>query len=158
MHTLSQNLNDETPEPLFKNLSAFEESIRGLWAKDEFPKPKQFDLLVRTLGDRDETADPLIDEKSETLPDPELRDFENVPLKEAIDAYFDREVRPFITDAWINREVRDEKDGSVGIVGYDIPFTRYFYEYQTPPSLSDIEEQIVKIEERIQGMLKGALS
>ena len=159
INVLSQNLNDETPEPLFKNLSAFEESIRGLWAEDEFPKPKQFDLLVRTLGDRDETADPMVDEESETIPDPELRDFENVslteesdeipegdfenvPLREAIDTYFDREVRPFVKDVWINREVCDEKDGGVGIVGYDIPFTRHFYEYEEPPTLAEIEGEI----------------
>ena len=50
-------------------------------------------------------------------PDPALRDFENVPLKEDIVSFFLREVRPFVPDAWIDRDTVDEKDGGVGKVG-----------------------------------------
>ncbi len=90
--------------------------------------------------------------------DPELRDFENVPLKEDIKDYFRREVLPHVPEAWINDEVRDEKDDEVGKVGYEIPFTRHFYEYKQPQKLEDIEAEIIELENRIQGMLKGALA
>lgn len=71
--------------------------------------------------------------------DPNLRDFENVPLKESIYDYFEREVRPHVLDAWIDtdKKKRDERDGEVDIVGYEINFTGYFYEYKAPRSLTD---------------------
>ena len=50
-------------------------------------------------------------------PDPELRDYESVPLKEDIVEFFLREVRPFVPDAWIDRNTTDEKDGQIGKVG-----------------------------------------
>jgi type I restriction enzyme M protein len=90
--------------------------------------------------------------------DPALRDFENVPLKEDIKDYFRREVLPHVPEAWINDEVRDELDDEVGKVGYEIPFTRHFYEYKQPPKLEDIEAEIIELENKIQGMLKGALA
>src|SRR5512134_2499120 len=60
-------------------------------------------------------------------PDPELRDTESVPLSESIEAFFEREVKPHVPDAWIETSKRDEKDGKVGIFGYEINFNRYFY-------------------------------
>ncbi len=90
--------------------------------------------------------------------DPALRDFENVPLKEDIKDYFRREALPHVPEAWINPDVRDEQDGEVGKVGYEIPFTRHFYEYKQPPKLEEIEAQIIELENQIQGMLKGALA
>jgi type I restriction enzyme M protein len=154
---LSQNLDDSAPGPLFKNLSAFWEAVRGLWPEGEFPNSKQANLLMLALGDRDETADPITDEHGIPVADPQLRDFENVPLTEAIDLYFAREVLPYVPDAWINEDVCDEKDGAIGIVGYDIPFTRHFYEFEVLPLLADIEAQLVVREERIEGMLKRVL-
>ncbi len=96
--------------------------------------------------------------------DPALRDFENVPLKEDIKDYFRREVMPHVKgkegecEAWINPDVRDELDDEIGKVGYEIPFTRHFYEYKRPLKLEDIEAEIIELENRIQGMLKGALA
>jgi type I restriction enzyme M protein len=90
--------------------------------------------------------------------DPALRDFENVPFKGDIKDYFRREVAPHVPEAWINDEVRDEQDDRVGKVGYEIPFTRHFYEYKQPPKLEEIEQQIIELENQIQGMLKGALA
>ena len=75
-------------------------------------------------------------------PDPELRDSENVPLKEDIHAYFAREVKPHVPDAWIDETKRDEKDGEVGIVGYEINFNRYFYQYVPPRPLEEIDADL----------------
>ena len=76
--------------------------------------------------------------------DPDLRDIENVPLKEDIYQYFEREVKPHLPDAWINEEIRDEKDGKVGKVGYEINFNRYFYVYNPPRPLEEIRSEILE--------------
>ena len=106
------------------------------------------------LAERDETAEICRDEDGNPEPDPELRDTENVPLGEDIDAYFDREVKPHVPDAWINTAIRDHKDGEVGKVGYEINFNRYFYQYQPPRPLAEIEADIETLEAEIMAMLR----
>ena len=79
-------------------------------------------------------------------PDTELRDFENVPLKDDIDAYFEREVRPHVPDAWMDRD----KDK----VGYEINFNRHFYKYTPPRPLEQIDADLKKAEEKIMRLLR----
>jgi type I restriction enzyme M protein len=76
-----------------------------------------------------------------------------VPLKEDIQVYFDREVKPHVPDAWINRAIVDHKDGKVGTVGYEINFNRYFYKYQPPRPLEAIEADIKALERDIVKLL-----
>ncbi|MDE0145350.1 MAG: class I SAM-dependent DNA methyltransferase [Nitrospira sp.] len=78
-------------------------------------------------------------------PDTELRDFENIPLTEDVDTYFDREVRPHVPDAWMDRG----KDK----VGYEINFNRYFYKYTPPRPLEEIDADLKKAEETIVRLL-----
>ena len=70
---------------------------------------------------------------------------EDVPLKEDVPAYFEREVKPYVTDAWI--------DESRTKIGYEIPFTRHFYEYVSPRPLDEIDAEIRQLEDEIQGLL-----
>lgn len=88
--------------------------------------------------------------------DPKLRDSENVPLKEDIVSFFLREVRPYVGDAWINADakLRDEKDGGIGKVGYEINFNREFFRYEEPRSLKEIDKELAAVERRILDMLK----
>ena len=109
---------------------------------------------MSALAERDETAKICRDEDGQPEPDPELRDTENVPLAQDIYDYFDREVKPHVPDAWINVKVRDHKDGKVGKVGYEINFNRYFYQYQPPRPLSEIEADIKALEGEIMALLK----
>ena len=81
------------------------------------------------------------------------RDAESVPLGESIYDFFDREVRPHVPDAWIDEAKRDPKDGEVGLVGYEINFNRYFYQYTPPRPLEEIEADIKAIESDIVRML-----
>ena len=74
-----------------------------------------------------------------------LRDYEKIPLKDDIDAYFEREVKPHVPDAWMDRS----KDK----VGYEISFTKYFYEYQPLRSLAEIKADILKLEAETEGLL-----
>ena len=84
--------------------------------------------------------------KGKPVADTSLRDTENVPLKEDINAYFEREVLPFAPDAWI-----DEKKSKVG---YEIPFTRYFYKYEAPRPSEDIMAEIMELEKELSGSLE----
>ena len=93
----------------------------------------------------DESGKPIL-KKGKKQPDTALRDTENVPLKEDIDEYFKREVLPFAPDAWI-----DEKKSKVG---YEIPFTRFFYRYEPPKPSHEIMAEILEIEKDLDGSLK----
>ncbi|MGH9893643.1 MAG: SAM-dependent DNA methyltransferase, partial [bacterium] len=106
-----------------------------------------------TLSERDETAEICRDKDGNPEPDPELRDTENVPLREDIQAYFEREVKPHVPDAWINTAIHDHKDGEIGKVGYEFNFNRYFYKYQPPRPLDAIEADIKAVEKDILRML-----
>ena len=109
--------------------------------------------ILSALSERDETAAICRDKDGDPEPDPELRDTESMPLAEAIEDFFDREVRPHVPDAWIDTTKRDPKDGEVGIVGYEINFNRYFYRYKPPRPLEEIEADIRGIETDIVRML-----
>ena len=87
-------------------------------------------------------------------PDPSLKDFENVPLKEDILSYFLREVQPYVPDAWIDRTIQDEKDGGIGKVGYEINFNREFFEYKPPRPLEEIDAELAQVEKRIMELLR----
>ena len=82
-------------------------------------------------------------------PDPALRDFENVPLKDDIDAYFEREVRPHVPDAWMDRE----KDK----LGYEISFNRHFHKYTPPRPLAEIDADLKAAEEEIARLLREVM-
>jgi type I restriction enzyme M protein len=110
--------------------------------------------IMNALSERDESAEPCRDVRGEIEADPELRDTENVPLSESIGDYFEREVRPYVPDAWINETVRDHKDGEIGKVGYEINFNRYFYKYEPPRPLGKIEADIKTVEQDILSMLR----
>lgn len=102
------------------------------------------DHLVGRLAITDPHA-PVQLKRGKPQPDTALRDTENVPLKEDIQTYFEREVLPFAPDAWI-----DEKKSKVG---YEIPFTRYFYKYEAPKPSAEIMQEILAIEAELDGAL-----
>lgn len=114
--------------------------------------------IVSAFGERDENAAICLDKDGHPEPDPELRDYEYVPLKEDIYAYFEREVKPYVADAWIDESKQDEQDGQVGIVGYEIPLNRHFYVYQPPRDLADIEADIAKLEKEIVAELQEVVA
>jgi len=72
-----------------------------------------------------------------------------------MDAYFAREVAPHLPDAWVNTSLRDPLDGGVGRVGYEINFNRYFYTYQPPRPLAEIEAEIQALQAEISRLLGG---
>lgn len=105
------------------------------------------------FGERDANAQPVLDDKGNLQADSDLREFENVPLSQSIDDYFAREVLPHVPDAWIDTGKTDAKDGQVGIVGYEINFNRYFYVYQPPRPLAEIDADLKAVEAEIAALL-----
>lgn len=98
------------------------------------------------LGERKEEAAAVVDADGRPVPDSELRDFENVPLKESVDEYFTREVLPHVPDAWMDR-AKDK-------VGYEISFTRYFYEYTPLRPTGEIAAELMKLDEETENLLR----
>lgn len=103
-----------------------------------------YNKIVVERPQRDEAGNVIL-KRGKPVPDTSLRDTENVPLVQDIDAYFTREVLPYAPDAWI--------DHSKTKVGYEIPMTRYFYEYQAPEAVEDIVVRITALEQDISAGL-----
>jgi type I restriction enzyme M protein len=110
--------------------------------------------ILSALSRRDETAAVCVDEDGESEPDPDLRDFELVPLKEDWRTYVAREVTPFVPDAWVDESYKDDADRGVGRVGYEINFNRYFYRYIPPRPLAEIDAELKTLEADIANLLK----
>ena len=116
--------------------------------------PKERKSFITAISWKDESAEPIIKkhDKSgiEYEPDPELRDYENIPLKQDIQQYFEEEVLPYVPDAWI--------DHSKTITGYEISFTKIFYKYQPLRSVEEITAEILQLEKETDGLLTQIIS
>lgn len=143
------------PDMLFKDRAAFVRELRRAAQRAEIKlKASVRRAILTALSERDETAEICRDKDGHPEADTTLRDTENVPLGEDVPEYFAREVQPHVPDAWVNAAVRDHKDGEVGKVGYEINFNRYFYEYQPPRPLAEIEADIRELGQEIIAMLQ----
>ena len=100
---------------------------------------------------RDESGNVVLGQKGKAKgkpqPDSSLRDTENVPLSEDVEAYFRREVLPHAPDAWIDHEKTK--------VGYEIPFNRHFYVFEPPRALAEIDADLKQVTDRIKAMIEG---
>jgi type I restriction enzyme M protein len=136
-------------ERVWKSRSDFEDALdAALKPVGKVPAPVRKTVLA-ALSEPDETAEVCRDAEGNPEPNADLRDYENVSRKEAIEAYFEREVKPHVPDAWFDEaKTRD---------GYEIPFTRHFYEFTPLRPLAEIEAEIRKLEGEIQGMLGEVL-
>lgn len=110
-------------------------------------------LIFQHFGVRSDDAPIVMKNKKKPEVDTSLNETENVPLGEDIEAYFQREVLPHVPDAWIDTTKVDPQDGQVGVVGYEINFNRYFYEYQAPRPLEEIDAELRAVEAEIAALL-----
>jgi type I restriction enzyme M protein len=121
----------------------------GAWIDEaleavERPAPALRRALFDAVSVRDPSAEAVLDAKGRPRPDPELRDTENVPFGTEVEAYLEREVLPFVADAWSDRE----KDK----IGTEIPLSRMFHRYQPPRPIEQVDDEIRNIEERVRGL------
>jgi len=135
-----------TSQEVWKNREAFSVKLKSAFKQNKVkaPGPVVKAVLVG-LSERDETAE-VCGTASDPECDADLRDTENVPLKEDIHDYFQREVLPHVPDAWID-EGKTKK-------GYEIPFTRLFYRYTPPRPLDEIDADLKRLSGEIQAMLR----
>ena len=140
----------EQGDKIYLDEKEFVSKINPIIKKHGLSKAQIKALLYNVLGNEDPNGSICYDNKGNPYPDSELRDTENVPMAEDIDTYFAREVLPYAPDAWI--------DKSKTKVGYEIPMTRYFYEYHKPEASEDILSRIIGLEDEIKEALKGILS
>jgi type I restriction enzyme M protein len=151
----------EEPEQIMITKALETLSERGLYvSRDTFSKDMEKALkqaqvkagaplkkaILSALSERDENAEVCTDSKGNPEPDSELRDYENVPLKEDIDSYFQREVIPHVPEAWIDHDKTK--------VGYEIPFNRHFYKYVPPRPLEEIDAELDKVTAEILELLQ----
>ncbi|AUB57483.1 restriction endonuclease subunit M [Methanobacterium sp. MZ-A1] len=133
----------------YKNWDEFEKRVKKTLKQFQL-SPAFIKNIIMALSEHDDTADYVTDAKGNKKPDGKLRDTEKIPLKEDIEEYFQREVLPYYPDAWMGRK----KDK----IGYEINFTQYFYQYQPPRPLEEIEEDIKKVTAEIQELIKEDLN
>ena len=152
-------------EKLYKDRAKFLPDFERALKDGRFrPTPAQKKMILNALAERDQTAEICRDKNGKPEPDPELRDAENVPLRyvpekdeqgadvldrEAIDEYFAREVLPHVPDAWI--------DYAKTKVGYEVNFTKYFYQYKPLRSLAEIRADILALEAETDGMIRAVI-
>lgn len=142
-----KTLGGMVTEKVYTDRDAFLKELKGVFKEQGVKLTASIQkAILAACGERDETAQVCKDSKGKIEPDPELRDYENVPLKEEIHDYMEREVKPHVPDAWIDEEKTK--------VGYEIPFTRHFYEYKPLRALEEIDAEIQALEKEILGMLR----
>ena len=130
---------------LYNNWDSFEAKIKTTLKKLDL-KPIFVKNIILALSEHDDTAEYVLDAKGKKQADSNLRDSEKIPLKQDIQKYFEKEVKPYYPDAWMDRS----KDK----IGYELNFTQYFYKYVPPRSLEDIEKDIKKVTAEIQELIK----
>jgi type I restriction enzyme M protein len=147
-------VTNRLPSTLFKDRREFEialkKALKGAGLKISAPVKK---AILSALSERDETAADCLDSDGKQEPDPELREHELVSLKEDWNAYFAREVSPFVPEAWVDESYTDQVDKGVGRVGYEINFNRYFYRYSPPRALAEIDAELKTLEAEISDLL-----
>jgi len=155
--TACRSLDGDTT--LYRNRDAFTKALKAaLKAELQQEHVKlgapALKAVLNALSERDSEADICTNKNGNPEPDTSLRDFENVPLDESVFDYFKREVQPHVPDAWIDEGKRDELDGRIGIVGFEIPFNRHFYTFVPPRPLDEIDADLKACTDRIKAMIE----
>ena len=142
-------------DKLFTNRTEFDKALtRALkHAQIKIGAPVK-KAIMAALSERDDEADICLDKDGKPEADTDFRDHELVPLTEDWRDYMEREVLPFVPDAWVDQSHTDARDKQVGRVGYEINFNRYFYQYVPPRPLEEIDEELKALEAEIAGLLK----
>ncbi len=131
---------------VYKTRETFIKSLKGAFKQAGLDiKGPMLKVIWNALSEKDKTADVCLDKKGNPEPDSDLRDNENIPLKEKIEDYFQREVIPHVPDAWIDEDKTK--------VGYEIPFNRHFYMYVPPRSLEEIDAELAVVSAEIMRLL-----
>jgi len=149
------------------NTDFTEETKAKDWITQHHPRAdvKAAKALLKDAATTDPEAPVVADKKGNPAPDPDLRDQENIPLPagylgldakqreneliQQADNYLESDIKPYAPQAWIDHEKTK--------IGYEIPFTRHFYEYVSPRPLEEIDAELIETEKEIQELLAGLM-
>ena len=137
------------PTKLYKNYLEFIEDLKKKFSQADFKLSSGLlKAIDNSLSETDETAESYKKKDTDkySVLDPTLRDFENIPFNEDVKKFFKKEVKPYVEDAWI--------DETKNKIGYEIPFTKYFYKFKPAKNLKEIDSEIIKLQQDILGDLK----
>jgi type I restriction enzyme M protein len=143
----------KTIDPLrvFTDSEEFLAVLEETFKKADFKLTKKLELTIEdALSERDDNAKPILSKTGNKIPDPYLKKYENIPLNVNIESYFEKEIKPYMKDAWIN-------DSSKNNIGYEIPFDKYFYNFKPLIPVSEVESEILNLEKEISEELRGLL-
>ena len=132
-------------DELYTDWDTFETKVKNALKSFDL-KPAFIKNVIEKLSEHDDTAEYVTDRSGKPKADSNLRDTEKIPLVQNIDDYFEDEVLKYYSDAWY--------DESKNKIGYEINFTQYFYVYEPPRPLEEIEADIAKVTAEIQELLK----
>ena len=134
---------EELGDKIYKDYDIFSKELKAAFADSKIKVSASLQKAIENaLSERDEDAKPQVNSKGEFVADSDLRDYENIPLKDDIDEYFKNEVTKYVPDAWIDEKTRDK-------IGYEIPFTRHFYVYTPLRPLEEIDKDMKEIQKEI---------
>lgn len=146
LHALKSALSSISAEKPFRDRSAFLAAMGIALRKSGLSlKPPQYKAVWQALSERDGAAEMCLDSKGRPEADPDLRDTEDVPLGEDLQAYIDREVSPYVADGWVDHDKTR--------IGFEVPFTRYFYKYDPPRALEAIDADLAAVTSEIVALL-----
>jgi type I restriction enzyme M protein len=119
-----------------------------------------YNAIERVMGEQDSDAEICRDGNGNPEYDSDLRERERVPLGTDPIEYFEREVDPYLENAWINESSKyhDDKDGELGIVGYEINFDRHFYEYDSGRSIDEINAELLTVQKEIENLIPEVIN
>ncbi|MPM02563.1 hypothetical protein SDC9_48812 [bioreactor metagenome] len=156
-------LGRKEQEKLIKMLGSFDGNKeylnREVFIKELKNRAKEFGVtlgaallkaILNSIGERNENADICKDSKGNIESDSSLKDTETIPLKEDINEYFNREVKPHVEDAYMD-------ESTFNNIGYEIPFTRHFYKYEKLRSFGNIMKEVEELEKEITLEIKKVL-
>lgn len=167
-----QKLSDDNKNSLKRAVAAYDgQTVKHKWFishssdfRDKLEKPevtnKQLqDAFIKVFGVKTELdEDTVYDKNGKPVADSDLKDTEKVPYTQDINEYMEKEVYPYVPDAWVDESVIDTGimgDQKIGIVGTQISFDKYFYHYEAPRNPEDIMAEIKALELEIEAALKG---
>lgn len=147
---LKEAYSDDLPFDLkpYSWAGEFAKKIRKEMNKPNVGAPAIEKAIIETYGTKSDKFEPVTDKKGNVVPDPDLRDTEDIPWDVDFDEYMTKNVLPYAPDAWIDESVTDKNnlsDGKVGIVGTNISFNKYFYHYEEPEKPEKIEDEIEEL-------------
>lgn len=142
IYEILESMRDMTITSRSKFLEKIETKLKKLDLKIT---KRTIKIIWQQIGERDEEAEICLNEEGNSEADNELKDYERVSWGIDINEYFKKEVKPYAPDAWIDESICDKKDGQIGAIGYDIPFTYYFYKLRSVRPTSIIKKEIENI-------------